>query len=112
MPHHSLSSDRKVYSNLNDAVMKLASKVFVKMVSVITYSIIEPLVLDIVRPISSYLASCHVPVVTLCATALNLILLSLTFKTKKDVTKLLEQIETINSFILSFNFTLYKENWT
>lgn len=79
--------------------MKLASKVFVKMVNVIPYSIIEPLVLDIVRPISSSLSSCHAPVVTSCATALNLILSSLTFKTEKDVIKVLEQTETINSII-------------
>ncbi|PWA98974.1 Armadillo-like helical [Artemisia annua] len=83
----------------NEAVMKLASKVFVKMVNVIPYSVIEPRVLDIVRPISSSLSSCHVPVVTSCATALNLILSSLTFKTEKDVIKVLEQTETINSII-------------
>ncbi|KAK9065512.1 hypothetical protein SSX86_014913 [Deinandra increscens subsp. villosa] len=83
----------------NDAVMKLASKVFVKMVNVIPSSIIESLVLDIVHPISSSLSSCHVPVVTLCATALNLILSYLSSKNERDVWKVLEETETIRYII-------------
>ncbi|KAI3703739.1 hypothetical protein L1987_73933 [Smallanthus sonchifolius] len=83
----------------NEAVMKLASKVFVKMVNVIPSSIIESLVLDIVHPISSSLSSCHVPVVILCATALNLILSCLSSKKERDVWKVLEGTETINYII-------------
>ncbi|XP_071730305.1 BTB/POZ domain-containing protein At1g04390-like [Rutidosis leptorrhynchoides] len=83
----------------NEAVMKLASKAFVKMVNVIHSSIIESLVLDVVHPISSSLSSSHVPVVISCATALNLILSYLTSKREREVWKIFEETETINNII-------------
>ncbi|KAL8239140.1 hypothetical protein R6Q59_015707 [Mikania micrantha] len=83
----------------NDAVMKLASKVFVKMMNAIPYSVIESHVLDIVHPISSSLSSCNVPVITLCATALNSILPYLTLKNERDVWKLLEETEALSYII-------------
>ncbi|KAF5774008.1 putative chromatin remodeling & transcription regulator BTB-POZ family [Helianthus annuus] len=83
----------------NEAVMKLASKVFVKLVNVIPYSVTESLLSDIVHPLSSSLSSCHVPVVTLCATALNAILSCLSSKKDRDVWKVLEETETISYII-------------
>lgn len=83
----------------NEAVMKLASKVFVKMVNVIPSSIIESLLLDVIHPISSSLSSCHVPVVISCATALNLILSYLSSKREREVWKIFEDTETMNNII-------------
>ncbi|KVI02380.1 BTB/POZ domain-containing protein At1g04390 isoform X1 [Cynara cardunculus var. scolymus] len=83
----------------NEAVMKLASKVFVKMVNVIPNSIIESCVLDVVHPVSSSLSSCHVPVVISCSTALNLILSYLSSKRDREVWKVLEETETIDNII-------------
>ncbi|CAI9294103.1 unnamed protein product [Lactuca saligna] len=83
----------------NEAVMKLASKVFVRMISVVPSTILESLVLDVVHPVSSSLSSCHESVVISCATALNLILSSLSSKKEKEVWKILEETETIDNLI-------------
>ncbi|XP_076887955.1 BTB/POZ domain-containing protein At1g04390-like [Bidens hawaiensis] len=83
----------------NEAVMKLASKVFVKLVNVIPYSVTESFVLDIIHPLSSSLSSCHVPVIILCATALKTILSCLSSKKERDVWKVLEETETISYII-------------
>lgn len=79
--------------------MKLASKVFVKMVNVVPSSIIESHLLDVVHPISTSLSSCHVPVVISCATALNLILSNLSLRNEREVWKVLEETETISNVV-------------
>nr|XP_043627315.1 BTB/POZ domain-containing protein At1g04390 [Erigeron canadensis] len=83
----------------NEAVMKLASKVFVKMVSVIPSSVIESLVLDIVHPVSSSLSSRHVQVVISCTSALSIILSYPSSKREKEVWKILEETETVSNII-------------
>ncbi|KAL4579921.1 hypothetical protein LXL04_016092 [Taraxacum kok-saghyz] len=87
----------------NETAMKVASKVFVRMVNVVPTSVLESLVLDIIHPLSSSLSSSHVPVVISCATALNLILSSLSSKKDKQVWKILEETETIHNIIHHIN---------
>ncbi|KAA8527155.1 hypothetical protein F0562_008616 [Nyssa sinensis] len=78
-----------------EVVLSLASNVVVKMISILPGSIMQSHVLDLVRPLSSLLSSHQVQVAVSCATALNLILSSLSSKREKEVWEILKETHTV-----------------
>ncbi|CAK9157782.1 unnamed protein product [Ilex paraguariensis] len=83
----------------NESIMRLASCVAVKMVSVLPCSILQPHILDLVHPLSSLLSSRQLQVPVSCATALSSILSNLTFKSERDVWEILKETNSVVNLV-------------
>lgn len=80
----------------NVSVLSMAAEVTVKLVSNLPNSVLQSYMLDLVDPLSSLLSARQTEVAISCVTALNHILLNLSFKNKKVVWEILKKTESVS----------------
>lgn len=83
----------------NESILSLVSTVAVKMVNTLPPQVVQSHVVDIVHPLSSLLSSRHLRVSHSCASALSLILSSLSIKKEGEVWEILRGTETVAKIV-------------
>ncbi|PIN07585.1 hypothetical protein CDL12_19850 [Handroanthus impetiginosus] len=83
----------------SQSVLRLASKVAVKMINILPSSVLQSHVLDIMLPLADLLSSQQLQVAISCATATNVVLTKLSSRHERELGQILEETKAVDHIV-------------